>query len=160
MAIYQVGDKVAHPGHGGCVVKEISEREFRGETKRYFVLVPKTEPNTTILAPVDNVERIGLRGIISEERADEILQYLLEAEVDWVSDHTKRRQTYEETLKNGDLELIAKMIKELKVHESHSKLNHSDKELLPKAQKRLFSEIALAKDIAFDLAVGLAQQAM
>lgn len=123
-------------------------------------MVPETDPNTTILAPVDSADKIGLRKLISEEKADQILSYFSDVEVEWVSDHTKRKQAYEATLKTGSLNSIAKMIKELVVHESEATLNHCDKEILPKAQKRLFSEIALAKGIGFDSALDLAKSAI
>lgn len=149
---------MAHPGHGGCTIQSICEREFAGERKRYFVLIPKTDPNTTILAPVDNADKIGLREIISAEDADHLLDYYAQTEVSWVSDHAKRRQAYEATLKSGDLSSIARMIKELTVHASEAKLNHSDQELLPKAQRKLFSEIALAKGIGLEQVATLTAQ--
>jgi len=155
-----VGDYVAHPGHGGCTIQGICDRNFGGASRKYFILIPKTDPNTTILAPVENVEKIGLREIISEEKADQILSYITYAEVDWVSDHAKRRNAYEATLKDGNLKSIAKMIKELTVHGQEATLNHCDKEILPKAQKRLYSEIALAKGIEVDSVLVLMNQAI
>lgn len=153
-----MGDYVAHPGHGGCTVQAICNRVFGGEKRQYLVLVPETDPNTTILAPVENVGKIGLRDIITAEKADQILDYLSDATVEWVDDHTKRRQAYEATLKDGNLLSIAKMIKEITVHGAEAKLSHSDQELLPKAQKRLYSEIALAKGLEFDRVVTIAAQ--
>jgi CarD family transcriptional regulator len=124
------------------------------------VLVPETDPQTTILAPVENVDKIGLRRIITEEKADQLISYLSNVEVDWVSDHSKRKQAYEETLREGDLAMIAKMIKELTVRGMEAGLNHCDKEMLPRAKKRLFSEIALAKGIDFEGALSLASTAL
>lgn len=155
--IFQIGSYVAHPGHGACTVKDIEKRAFGGETKEYYMLIPKTEPQTTILAPVDNAETIGIREIISCERANEIISYFSTVGTSWVNDHNKRRNAYEATLKDGNLDHIAKMIKELIVHESESTLNHSDKTMLPRAQKRLFSEIALAKGIGYENAIELVE---
>lgn len=152
---------MAHPGHGGCTIREISRRDYGGESKLYFVLVPQIDPMTTILAPVENMQKIGYRDIMSEERADQLLAYFREAtEVDWVSDHAKRKRAYEEILKEGDLPEIARMIKELVMHESEANLNHCDKEMLPKAQKRLFSEIALAKGMDFEHVLDMANDAI
>lgn len=58
-------------------------------------------------------------------------------------------------MKNGDLEDIAKMINELLVHDKLSALSKFEKEILPKAQKRLFSEIALVKDMDIDCVFSL-----
>lgn len=124
------------------------------------MLIPKTDPNTMILAPIENVEKIGIRKIISPEKANQILTYFSDLEVEWVSDHTKRKSAYEATLRDGNLSSIAKMIKELVVRESEAPLNHSDKAILPRAQKRLFSEIALAKGINYDSALELVDLAI
>ena len=151
---------MAHPGHGGCVIREICTRCIARETKEYFVLIPETDPQTTILAPLDNAEKIGLRAIISESEANKLIEYFSQLDVTWESDHNKRKQTYESALRSGDLKEIAKMIKELLVHEAETSLNHSDREILPKAQKRLFSEIALAKGINFESVIALAADAI
>lgn len=126
----------------------------------YFVLVPETDPNTTILTPVENADKIGLREIISADEADEILDYMTDAEVEWVSDHKKRKLAYETALRSGDLLMLAKMIKELLLQEAVSPLSNCDKEILPKAQKKLFSEIALAKGMDFDDALRLVDHAI
>lgn len=123
-------------------------------------MIPKTDPNTTILAPVENTDKIGLREIITREKANQILRYFSDVETEWIKDHTKRRNAYQATLKNGDLSSIAKMIKELLVRGAEAPLNHSDKEMLPQAQKRLFSEIALAKGINYDSALELVDTAV
>lgn len=158
--IFAIGDKVAHPGHGGCTIQGICRRDIGGVEQQYFVLVPKTEPQTTILAPVGNTEKMRLRKIISAEKADQLLTYFSVAEVEWVSDQSKRRQVYETTLRDGTLSDLAKMIKELTVQETHTKLSNGDREILPKARKKLFSEIALAKGIEFERALDMAIQAM
>ena len=158
--IFRVGDYVAHPGHGGCVIKEICTRCIARETKQYFLMIPETDPHTTILAPIDSIEKIGLRFIISENEANQLIEYFSELDVTWETDHNKRKQAYEVALRSSDLKAIAKMIKELLVHESETSLNHSDREILPKAQKRLFSEIALAKGVNFESAMELAVNAI
>jgi CarD family transcriptional regulator len=157
--MYHVGDKVSNPGHGGCVIQCVCDKEFRGETKRYYVLIPSAEPNTTILDPVENARLIGLRYIITPMQADSILASMTGVSRVWIKDHTQRRQFYERTLKEGDLTDIAAMIKELTDHNQSVTLSKSDKDQLTKARKKLASEIALAKGIAFDDALSLLKDA-
>ena len=158
--MYQTGDMVVHPGHGGCIVQGVCERKFGGEARRYYVLVPKSEPGTTILDPVDNVSKIGLRNVISPEQADELLQHVADVGAEWQDDNAKRRQAYDEILKAGNLQLMAQMIKELTLQSQSKALNQHDKDLLPRAQKKLLSEIALAKGIDFEGALGLLNDAI
>jgi CarD family transcriptional regulator len=158
--MYHVGDKVAHPGHGGCVIQGVCDKEFRGETKRYYVLIPSADPNTTILDPVESVRLIGLRDIISAIQADSILASMAMEARAWIKDHTQRRQYYERILKEGELMDIAAMIKEISDHNQNVTLSKSDKDQLQKAKKKLASEIALAKGIAFDDALDLLKGAV
>lgn len=158
--IYKVGDHLAHPGHGGCTVRDLCKRECSGQSVLYFVLVPESDSSVTILAPVENAEKIGLREIITIEEADQILTFLTEEKVEWMSDNKKRCQAYGITLKSGNLLSLAKMIKELLLQQSVAMLCNFDKEILPKAQKLLFSEIALAKGMNFERTLCLANHAI
>ena len=111
----------------------------------YFVMIPNGDPHTTIMVPVDGVGKIGFRDLISIKEADRILSCFSAPKSEWDSDSKKRRQNYEATMKSGILGDIAKMINELVAYDKISALNNFEKEILPKAQKKLFSEIALVK---------------
>ena len=140
-------------------MREICDREFRGETRRYYVLVPKSEPHTTILDPVESVQQIGLHDVMTPEQADQILTFVSTAQLHWITDNSKRRNAYTETIKFGSLTDMAMMIKELLVHGRQAPLNQHDKTMLRCAQKKLLSEIALAKEIDFDSALELMNRA-
>lgn len=117
----------------------------------YFILIPESDPQITIMVPAQNANRIGLREIITSEKADQILSFLTESKAaDWDSDSKRRKKSYETALKSSDLFTLAKMIRELLAQEMTVVLNNFDKTILPKAEKRLFSEIALAKGLHFD----------
>lgn len=150
--IYKIGDHIAHPSHGGCTIQEISIRCYDKKKVLYFVLIPECDPKITIMVPVENANRIGLREIITTEEADQILSFITENKktTDWDSDPKSRKKTYEAALKSSDPFTLAKMIKELLVQETTVVLSNFDKAILPKAEKRLFSEIALAKGLHFD----------
>lgn len=109
---------------------------------------------------MDKTNQIGLRNIISLEEADDILEFLCDGEVSWDSDAKQRKQSYGEAVKSPDLFTLAQMVKELLVQETKAVLGNFEKELLPKAQKRLFSEIALAKGQRFDETVRMACHAI
>jgi RNA polymerase-interacting CarD/CdnL/TRCF family regulator len=102
----------------------------------------------------------SLREVISSTQADQIISHTTSAPTDWVSDNAKRRQAYTEIFKTGSLTSIATMIKELVVRGAETGLNQYDKDLLPKAQKKLLSEIALAKGIEFEGAINMMNRAI
>jgi len=112
------------------------------------------------MVPVENADKVGLREVISSQEADKILLFLANTEVGWDSDHKQRKEAYDAAMKGSDLLALAKMIKELLVQEKQASLGNFEKEVLPRAQRRLFSEIALAKGVCFDETVRMACQTM
>ncbi|MGI6403422.1 MAG: CarD family transcriptional regulator [Oscillospiraceae bacterium] len=158
--MYQSGDMVVHPNHGGCVIKGICTREIGGKVKRFYVLVPKSDPNTTILDPVEGIHKIGLQDIISAEEADEILAYVADVEPCWIKENAKRKVEYAAILKEGSLNDVAKMIKELMLQAQRVSLNQSDRILLQNAKKKLFSVIALAKGMELEQVSGQMNEAL
>lgn len=129
---------------------------------QYFVLIPECDPQTKLFIPVEKAEQVGLREIISPSEADKLLSFLSDsdADVSWDSDNKQRKQAYEAASKSTDLYDLARMIKELLVQETKTVLGNFEKEILPRAQKRLFSEIALAKGMRFDDTVRMACHAV
>ena len=155
LVIYKAGDHLVHPGHGGCTIMKIEKREFGGVTAKYFIMIPNGDSQTTILVPVDRIDEIGFRELISVKEADHILSFFSAEKAERNSDSKKRQQAYEEAMKSGNLEAIAKMINDLLVHDKVSTLSNFEKELLPKAQKKLFSEIALVKGMDINCVINL-----
>lgn len=158
--MYEIGTHLAHPGHGGCTVQELCYRTYGGEKTLYFVLTSACDPYTKILVPVEKAEQAGLRRIISSREADQILAFLADEKTSWDGDHKHRKQSYEATAKGTDLFALARMIKELLIQETKVVLGSFEKGLLPRVQKRLFSEIALAKGMGFQDTMSLARRAM
>lgn len=158
--MYQIGTHLAHPGHGGCTVQELCHRTYGGERALYFVLTSVCDPYTKILIPVEKADQVGVRKIISSKEADQILAFLADEETSWDGDHKHRKQSYEATAKGTDLFALARMVKELLTQETKAVLGSFEKGILPKVQKRLFSEIALAKGMAFDDTIRMARHAM
>lgn len=151
--MYQVGDKIAHPGHGACVVDHIEEKEQNGQSCFFYSMHPITEENTTILIPVDSAQNVGLRELISSSEAKSIIAYMRNAEASWIADNKKRKQLYYEIAKNGDLKELSCMCKTLMCREAQGKISNSDKQMLQRAQRKLISEIASALDETYEMAL-------
>lgn len=149
MYIYKIGTQISHPQYGGCTIQALTDRTYDGIKKQYFVLTPESTPQTTVLIPVKRAEQFGLRAIISSAEADEIIDYFTDVKVSWERNHMQRKRNNLSAAKGMDLMALAKMIKDLLAQGTKAVLCISDKELLLAAQKRLFSEIAMAKGMCF-----------
>lgn len=71
----KVGSKVFYPSHGAGKVKAQKEIEFNGEKKKYFEFELITNP-LSISTPVDNVEPLGIREVLSAKKIAEEIKIL------------------------------------------------------------------------------------
>ena len=72
---FKVGSKVFYPSHGAGWIKEEKEIEFDGQKKRYFEFELITNP-LSISTPVDNVENLGIRDVLSVQKIKDIIKVL------------------------------------------------------------------------------------
>ena len=81
---------------------------------------------------------------------------ILDAEARDLSDEYKERQErIRELLRTGDILKIASALRDLAARRQERKLTQADKGLLDQAENMVASELALAKDIEMDEALGL-----
>lgn len=71
----KVGSKVFYPSHGAGWVRTEKEIEFNGEKKKYFEFELVTNP-LRISAPIDNIDNLGIRSVLSVEKIKEAIQVL------------------------------------------------------------------------------------
>lgn len=151
--MFQVGDKIAHPGHGACIVDGIEEKLLNGKPCSFYSLHPVTEEHTTIMIPVENAPAVGLRELISSSEAKLIIDHMRDTKAAWIQDNKKRKQLYCEITKSGDLRDLSGMCKALMCREAQGKISNSDKQLLLRAQRKLISEIASALGDSYETAL-------
>ncbi len=148
--MYQVGDKVVHPGHGGCVVEEIGKKCLGGQTRDFYTLLPMNEHNLRVMVPVKSAKDIGIRGVISSAEARVLLYSIREMDTSWVEDRKERQTRYDEIMKSDDLERIAQTVKCLIVQKLVGKITAMDQQILQKGKEKLFSELALSMGCSYD----------
>lgn len=95
---FKVGSKVFYPSHGAGVIKREKEIEFNGEKKKYFEFELITNP-LSISTPVDNVENLGIRPILTTKKVEEAIKIL------------KKTPTIDPKVK--DFNMMLKMFKDL-----------------------------------------------
>jgi len=73
--LLQIGDKVVYPMHGAGEIAGIENCEIFGEEKTYYVLQMPIG-NMKVMIPMDNVDNVGLRDIISADGVREVQDVL------------------------------------------------------------------------------------
>jgi CarD family transcriptional regulator len=71
----KVKSKVFYPSHGAGWVKREKEIEFNGDKKKYFEFELINNP-ITISTPIDNVENLGIRPVLSGRSIRDLIRTL------------------------------------------------------------------------------------
>lgn len=144
--MYKIGDKVACPMHGAGVIKEIEEKEILGEVKSYYVLnMPISGMKVSL--PVDNVDKIGVRNIISPDEADRLLEDFSSYECEETQNWNRRYRENMEKIKSGSIKKVSHVVKALMLRDKEKGLSTGERKMLSSAKQIFLSELILVKDI-------------
>ena len=99
--------------------------------------------------PTANSQVIGIRGIISQAEAEELLNALPDLTVEANANWNKRYQENLMRLKSGDLYQVARVIKSLMQRDSLRGLSTGERKMLHNAKQIMISEIVMAEKVAY-----------
>lgn len=156
--MYNIGDLIIYSGHGICKVDNICDKTYFGNTQTYYVLQPlENNHQLTISIPVDN-EKVIMSRLIQRNQAEEILASFKSLGVNWIENNHLRIQVYNDIVKTGNRNEIAKVANTLirKKHElemKEKKFGEQDKHLLISIQNILFKELAISLNTTYDAIV-------
>jgi len=143
-----IGQKVAYPNQGVCLVEEI-ERKKIGERLMNFYALRVLGDNSVILVPTANAETVGIRPVITS-RQYQRLKNRLAADFGEVSpDWKERSREFSGKLQSGDVFEAADVLKKLTFLSHEKKLSFREQSYLEKARFLVVSEIigaGLAKE--------------
>ena len=146
--MFQIGDKVAYPMHGAGVIKCIEQEKILGEETQYFILEPCVG-ELEIKIPVAKIENIGLRYIVSENEADEVIDSFGTFECDEAGNWNKRYRDNLDKLKKGDIFDVAKITKALILRDRRKSLSNFERKMLSNAKNILISELVMSKNSTY-----------
>ncbi len=141
--MFRKGDKVIYPHHGAAVIEDLTEREFLGEKKKYFVL-RLAYGDLTLMVPVDNTDEVGIREVVSKRDVKKVLDVLREEESGMPSNWSRRYKTNIEKIRSGDVYQVAEVVRNLAIREGQKGLSAGEKRMLAKARQILVSELVFA----------------
>lgn len=148
--MYSIGDRIVYPMHGAGIIEAIEEREVLGLRQSYYVLKIPVD-DMKVMIPVSNVENVGIRDVIDESTAKEVLSVFKEdIEERKDSNWNKRYRENMDKLKTGDIFNVASVVHMLMVRERDKGLSTGEKRMLANAKQILVSELVLARKLERD----------
>jgi len=149
--MYKIGDKVVYPMHGAGEIIGLEEKEVFGKVNSYYIL-DMPIGGMKVSLPIDSVEEIGVRRIISDREANELLDEFSNYEVEETTNWNKRYRENMEKIKSGSIISVAHVVKTLMLRDQDKGLSTGERKMLSSAKQILLSELVLVKEISVDKA--------
>ncbi len=144
--MFEVGDKVVYPHHGAGTVIKKEKREILGQTREYLT-IQILHNDMTVNVPVENAEKVGLRGVIDEELVNTVVKALTAGESEMPKNWNRRFKHNRDKMKTGDIFELAEVVKNLSLRDHEKGLSTGEKQMFVKAKKILVSELMYAKEM-------------
>ena len=142
---FQVGDKAVHPSHGVGEVTAIEKRDIGGSSQNFYIL-RILDNGMKVMVPTSAATQVGLRSIMSDKDANNILSTMRAREVAVdVQPWSRRFRVYTEMIKSGSPVEIAKVLRDMNRLKFDKDLSFGERRLLDQARSLLLKELAFAK---------------
>ena len=143
--MFNIGDKIVYPMHGAGVIESIEEKEILGHKQNYYVVrIPIGDMR--VMIPIESVNEIGIREIIDEKQANEVLNVLKEKTTCETGNWNKRYRENMLKIKSGNIYEVAEVVKSLMIRDKEKGLSTGEKKMLNNARQILISELVLVKN--------------
>ena len=143
---FQIDQKVVYPSQGVGKITDITEKKFKDQMLTYYVIYLAVS-DMVVMVPVDKVEDLGIRAIVSAEEAQKAIDMMAEEVEPITSDWKLRYQMNMDLLKKGTILDIATIVRCLYHRSKVKELPILERKLYDSAKKLLEDEISSALDI-------------
>jgi CarD family transcriptional regulator len=157
--MYSIGDKVVYPHHGAGKITRIEQKEVLGRQRDYLT-IQILHNNMTVMVPVENADRAGLRRVVQAEVVEEVLEVLSGRRTEMPKGWSQRYKYNRDKLKTGDIFEVAEVVRNLAINDADRDLAIGEKQQFTKAKKILASELMYARDLTEDEAVAFLEDVL
>ena len=145
--MFEIGDKAVYPGHGVGVIEAIESKQISGREQIFFIL-RIVDNGMTIMIPKDNVEAVGLRGVIRKLDVTKVIHILKDRDVTIDNQTWNRRyREYMEKINTGSIYEIAEVLRDLHLLKAEKELSFGERKIMDMAKNLLVKELAIARNV-------------
>ncbi len=157
--MFSIGDKIVYPMHGAGVIEAIEEREILGTRRKYYIMrIPLDDMK--VMIPMDNIEGIGIRQVISKEEVESVMAVLEANETRMPQNWNRRYRANIDRIKTGDIFEVAEVVRNLVLRDREKSLSTGERKILNNARQILVSEIILAAELSEEQVNGMVEDAI
>ena len=150
--MFSLQDLVFYPAQGVGTVERIDHKDIGGVACDFYI-VRIHASDCTLMVPVNNAAKVGLRPLSSSEEADKILGVLhgsTEESVFIGQNWNRRFREYTDRLKNPDLNVVTSVLRELLLISRTKELSFGERRLQEQAMGLVVGELAAVKKCSED----------
>lgn len=140
--MFKVGDRIVYPMQGAGKIVSIETKEILGQEHQFYILKMPLA-SIKIAIPVDNIEEIGIRPVMSEEDGQKVMDILHSESTKMSKNWSQRYRENLKNLKTGDPFEMAEIIRNLQILDMEKGLSTSEKKMLNRTKKMLVSELVI-----------------
>jgi RNA polymerase-interacting CarD/CdnL/TRCF family regulator len=141
---FQVGDHVVHWVYGLGEIIELDEKALSGEPVKYYVLQIN---DLTLWVPQTEAGEHCLRFPTPAKDFQKLFDILAAPGESLSPDRHTRKTQLSEYLKDGTLESICRVVRDLTYHKRSNRTNENDSSILERARNLLLDEWSVALSI-------------
>jgi len=145
---FNTGDMAVYPTHGVGVIEAVETKKIDGNDQKFYIMRILGN-GMTIMIPTDNIEQVGLRGIISSREATKVYK-ILKDKKDKPSDSqtwNRRYREYMDRLKTGSVYEVATVLRDLFLLRSGKELSFGERRMMDIAKGLLIKELSVAQSL-------------
>lgn len=157
--MYKIGDQVVYPMHGAGTIVAKETKELLGREVEFYILEMPLA-NIRISVPVEGIEEIGLRSVMTREQGQAVLEILGQQGEEMARNWSQRYRRNLENLKTGDPLEIAEIVRDLQQRDLEKGLSTSEKKMLNTSKKMLISELVINGSMNVEEARELIEEAL
>ena len=146
--MFKIGDILVYPAHGVGIVESIDSQDISGFQQSFYVL-RIIDNDLTIMVPTGNVDSVGLRKVVSEDKIEKVYTILKERDVEVNTQNWNRRyRGYMEKIKTGSVFELAEVMRDLSILKMDKNLSFGERRMLDQARGLLVKELAIAEEMS------------
>lgn len=144
---FEPNDTVMYGGHGVCTLLEITEKDFGGDVKEYYVLRPAYSGSSVFYVPLDSeILTAKMRAIKSADVLRAIMRDAVAAE--WIEEDRPRQNQLKAVVDGGGTESLVSSYKLLHAKQKEyadegRKLRAADDRYMKDIEKLIFEELSM-----------------
>lgn len=137
---------MVYPHHGAGKIMKIEQKEVLGRQRDYLT-IQILHNDMTVMVPVENADRAGLRKVIESDTVERVLDVLRGDPTKMPKNWSRRYKHNRDKLKTGDIFEVAEVVRNLAIRHADKGLSTGEKQMFSKAKKILASELMYARDM-------------